>query len=165
MFNANIKLIILLELDKAPRTGLELIKDIEAASQKRPSPGYIYPLLHRMKVDELISVRVEGRKKIYSITTSGKSLLRTLSKSHEQHMKWMENFSRKGGGEHAEKFMKVKQRIMDKHMKKMVANASYISSLQKAILTVYESDYNKKEKEMRSILENAAKKMKELAEK
>jgi len=57
-------------------TGAQIIDEIERLSMGfwRPSPGSVYPALEELETDGLIKVaRVEGTKKYYEVTESGKA--------------------------------------------------------------------------------------------
>jgi DNA-binding PadR family transcriptional regulator len=59
-------------------TGAQIIDEIERLSMGfwRPSPGSVYPALEELETDGLIRVaRVEGTKKYYEVTESGKAFL------------------------------------------------------------------------------------------
>jgi DNA-binding PadR family transcriptional regulator len=58
-------------LQQAPKNGVEIMDQIELASQGdwRPSPGSVYPLLGELYKEESISKREDGR---YEITEKGK---------------------------------------------------------------------------------------------
>jgi DNA-binding PadR family transcriptional regulator len=88
MFKARIKLIVLKELSKDSLSGYDLMKRIECFG-KKPSPGYIYPLLKDLKEKGFISFKKYKRKKVYSITNKGKKLLVNLQKNREDMIKRM----------------------------------------------------------------------------
>ncbi len=90
MFKAHIKLITLKELSKESLSGYDLMKHIECFG-KKPSPGYVYPLLKGLKEKGFISSKEDKRKKVYSITVKGKKLLDDLQKNREYMMKKMRN--------------------------------------------------------------------------
>jgi DNA-binding PadR family transcriptional regulator len=59
-------------------TGAQIIDEIERLSMGfwRPSPGSVYPALEELESEGLIRIaRVEGTKKYYEITESGRTLL------------------------------------------------------------------------------------------
>ncbi|RPI70606.1 MAG: PadR family transcriptional regulator [Desulfobacteraceae bacterium] len=78
--------IILLCLQKREFYGYELIKVIKTASELDISEGTIYPLLNRLKKEDLISSRWEEKesgipRKYYAITAKGQSALAEIKKS------------------------------------------------------------------------------------
>ncbi len=81
--------IILIFLSKQEFYGYELIKTIKAKAEINVSEGTIYPLLNRLKKDDLISSRwVEMEtgipRKYYNITNQGKFLLSEMKSSWKQ---------------------------------------------------------------------------------
>jgi len=79
------KLYLLVALKK-PMHGYELMKDFEAKSGKRLSPGQLYPLLSQLTKKKLLSKQLEyignRRRYTYSLTRRGErfreNLLRQL---------------------------------------------------------------------------------------
>jgi len=78
-----LKLLILKELEKSNATGYELIQRI-STKVKRPSPGSVYPLLKELTNAGFLNVRVEGNKKIYSLSERGKAVLEEASKREKE---------------------------------------------------------------------------------
>mgnify|MGYP001772608778 FL=1 len=71
-------LILYLLSSRGPMTGAQIIDEIERLSMGfwRPSPGSVYPALEELEADGLIKVaKVEGTKKYYEITDSGKAFI------------------------------------------------------------------------------------------
>ncbi len=75
--------------------GYEIIKKIEEYTGFwKPSPGTIYPLLKAMVSEGLVSVRMEGEKKIYSLTPRGLNLAKSVEISKkDMHQKMCEMMS------------------------------------------------------------------------
>ncbi len=72
--------IILLCLRKREYYGYELIRTIKAASELEISEGTIYPLLNRLKKEDLVTSRWEEKesgipRKYYGITAKGRAAL------------------------------------------------------------------------------------------
>lgn len=72
MIIAQIKMWVLEELHEKESSGYDILKKIEHFSGKKPSPGYIYPLLNDLKEKGFVSLKEKGRTKIYRITPKGK---------------------------------------------------------------------------------------------
>lgn len=75
---------ILTLLAEGPRHGYELIRELEDRSEGRwrPSPGSIYPTLHRMEANGVLaSTEVDGKRQ-FSLTDRGKQRLEELRKAH-----------------------------------------------------------------------------------
>lgn len=72
-----LKLAILKMISERPMHGYALMKEIERLTGKdwRPSPGSIYPALSELQRQGLISLSVQGRKRIYEITPQGQAIL------------------------------------------------------------------------------------------
>lgn len=70
-----LEVLVLDELMQSSKTGYELMFLLKKRLGTRPSPGSVYPLLRKMLKKKSISVNIQGRKKIYSITLSGRKSL------------------------------------------------------------------------------------------
>jgi DNA-binding PadR family transcriptional regulator len=73
----DLQLIILALLERKPRHGYELIKELDEQSGGfySPSPGMIYPALTYLEEIGHATVEAEGTKKLYSITAAGQAHL------------------------------------------------------------------------------------------
>jgi DNA-binding PadR family transcriptional regulator len=80
--------IVLHKLGDHPLSGYALCTEIEKLTGKRPSYGSIYPILERLAAEHLVTVHVEGRKKVYTITAKGKEMAHSYK---EQHQQFIEN--------------------------------------------------------------------------
>ena len=76
-----LKLLILKELEKSDTTGYELIQKISIKTSK--NPGSVYLLLKELN-NGFLTVRVEGNKKIYSLSRKGKKVLEEASKREKE---------------------------------------------------------------------------------
>jgi len=74
---------VLRQLSKDKMSGYDLMKSCGDYC-KKPSPGYIYPLLNDLQNNGFISVKKEGRRKIYSLTEKGIKLLDNLKTKREE---------------------------------------------------------------------------------
>lgn len=79
MFDGSeLRLLLLMLIDDAPRHGYDLIREIEARTggAYAPSPGVVYPTLTLLADMGLIEERAsEGAKKLYAVTDAGKAHL------------------------------------------------------------------------------------------
>ncbi|MGV8086248.1 MAG: PadR family transcriptional regulator [Candidatus Woesearchaeota archaeon] len=76
MIKNNLKIIVLKKLDAESLSGYDLIKRIYAETGSwKPSFGSMYPLLKELHNNKLVIFKIKNRKKIYSITPSGKKAL------------------------------------------------------------------------------------------
>ncbi len=68
-----LKLAILKLVSQGPMHGYALMKEIERITDGdwKPSPGSIYPALQELWQTGMITMRVEGRRRIYEITPKG----------------------------------------------------------------------------------------------
>ncbi len=64
--------LVLQKLLLGPRTGYQLCSEMERETGKRPSYGSVYPLLERMAAAGDVSIKEDGRRKVYSLTAKGK---------------------------------------------------------------------------------------------
>jgi len=62
---------ILNELKKGKRCGDELAMSIGMRKGTKLTPGTIYPALKKLKKQQLVSYKKDGRKKIYELTKKG----------------------------------------------------------------------------------------------
>jgi DNA-binding PadR family transcriptional regulator len=72
-----LKMIILHIISKKPIHGYEIIQEIEAKTRGHwvPSPGSVYPALDFLESKGYISMEESDRKKVYTITEEGRSVL------------------------------------------------------------------------------------------
>lgn len=83
--NSHLKIIVLKTLDSKPMSGYDLVKDIHSTTQHwKPSFGSIYPLLKDLHGKGLVTVRVSGRKKLYTITPKGRQALKDIFKTKDK---------------------------------------------------------------------------------
>jgi DNA-binding PadR family transcriptional regulator len=75
--SGDLQLLILKLLDEKSRYGYEIIKDLDERSKGFyvPSPGMVYPALTYLEEIGHATVAVDGARKLYSITESGKEHL------------------------------------------------------------------------------------------
>jgi DNA-binding PadR family transcriptional regulator len=86
-FKSYIKLHVLKELAKESLSGYDLMAELGEFGGKKPSPGYIYPLLKDLLDNEYISLKKEKRRKVYHITIKGKKFLEAMQTTQEQTIK------------------------------------------------------------------------------
>jgi DNA-binding PadR family transcriptional regulator len=75
--SGDLQLLILKLLDEKSRYGYEIIKDLDERSKGFyvPSPGMVYPALTYLEEIGHATVAVDGARKLYSITETGKEHL------------------------------------------------------------------------------------------
>lgn len=79
-----LKWMVLRILSSREMSGYDLMKELGIGLGSKPSPGSMYPLLDGMIKDGLATVKVEGRRKVYKITSKGKSEFKDMVKQKEQ---------------------------------------------------------------------------------
>jgi len=78
---------ILKLLKIGPKHGYEIIKSIKEETGWEPSPGAVYPTLHKLKKKGLIEEKRSERRISYKLTTEG----RITAEKIEENMKEMKN--------------------------------------------------------------------------
>lgn len=75
-----IKFYTLILLYHGPEHGYKIIKEIENKTDKKPSPGQIYPFLDKLKKKKLIKIKEKGKrkKKEYQLTKKGKEFVTNM---------------------------------------------------------------------------------------
>ncbi len=82
MMAGYLRLIVMKTLADRKLSGYDLIKQIEKETGTwRPSFGSIYPLLEKLLKEKLVDFDVQGRKKVYFLTSEGKKHLGIIDKS------------------------------------------------------------------------------------
>src|SRR3954462_11675737 len=68
--DGDLRLIVLVLLEEAPRHGYDIIKALEQRSSGiySPSPGVVYPTLTYLEEANYATAASEGNKRVYSIT-------------------------------------------------------------------------------------------------
>ena len=84
MMAGYLRLIVMKTLSNKRLSGYGLIKQIEKDTGTwKPSFGSIYPLLEKLLKEKLVKVEVQGRKKLYCLTKTGKKQLKIIDKSKD----------------------------------------------------------------------------------
>lgn len=86
-----LQLLVLSLLVEKPLHGYQIIKELETLSQGfyKPSPGMIYPMLSFLEESELAAVEMDGTKKSYVITESGKASFAENSERAKTLLEWL----------------------------------------------------------------------------
>ena len=155
----NLKLIILWELSDKPLSGYDIIKNMKLQGKKAPSPGSLYPILHDLHDDNLVSYVEEGKRKVYSLTKKGKSFLKKMNDLHTKSVsKMMEQMGRIAKGEELSYYERMNS-LSDTYKKEMFSDMDILGPLQDVLIDVYESKNTRLRKEMRKILKDATSKI------
>ncbi len=81
-------------LEKGKMHGYELLQEMRSAGMEQIRASRIYPLLNKLEDAGLITSKVEGRRKVYSITAVGKAWLRISKKVFNNRANMVSNFLR-----------------------------------------------------------------------
>src|SRR5262245_12672047 len=76
--DGDLRLIVLVLLEEAPRHGYDIIKALEERSSGiySPSPGVVYPTLTFLEEAGYATSSNDGNKRVYSITEPGRAYLK-----------------------------------------------------------------------------------------
>ena len=88
----NLDIIILSMLKDNPIHGYKIIADLHNTFGVLLSPGTLYPLLYRLVSEELITVEVERRRKLYTLTSNGERRTREFVESYKKLVDRIVNF-------------------------------------------------------------------------
>ena len=77
-----LRMMVLKTLATTPYSGYGLVKTIEKATSWKPSYGSMYPQLEQLKKEKLVTVKKDGRKKIYTLTKKGEKADKEFSCNH-----------------------------------------------------------------------------------
>jgi len=163
MFKAHIKLIALEELKRRRLSGYDLMRILGEVG-KKPSPGYIYPLLNTLEEKGFISMKEEGRKKIYFITKEGKSFLKSLKEKRDAMLeKVIEMWKPIAEKKEIDDLKKFK--INRKKDNLPIRDKEIIAKLHSLIFSFYRNKKVEKAKQMKKILEGTIKKLEKINDK
>ena len=141
-------------------SGYDLMKSF-GDSGKKPSPGYMYPLLSDLQKKGFISVKKEGRRKIYSITGKGIKLLDNLRIKREETMtsfvKILEPIT---GKNEIQNFIKSKAKKEKKNLS--LQDQFLLKNLHTQIFSFYKTGKNENKEKMRKILKDTIKRLESL---
>ena len=147
---------VLKHLNKESLSGYDLMKSFETVG-KKPSPGYIYPLLKDLQNKKFISVKKDKRRKVYSITKKGKELLKNLEDKHNQMIKAMYEV---GDKKEMNNFLRFKDYMENGNYS--LKDKNIIEKLHKSIFSIFKTKKEENKKQMRKILEESIKKIKSI---
>ncbi len=162
VFKARVKLAVLKELSKRSLSGYELITYL-AGFSSRPSPGYMYPLLHDLEKKGFVLVKTSGRKKVYSITSKGTHFLASLEEKHGAFMASMiKQFAPISDKRELQRFYSVVKK-MQSHKINIFRDMDALGEFKEAVFALYSSKvYEKKRNKMRLIISHASRELREL---
>ena len=146
---SGIKFAILGLLKEKPRRGYDIIQAMEEQSGGvySPSPGAVYPTLQALEEQDLVTSTTEEGKKVYSVTEAGLAYLeenKEEAKSQQEH--WAAHWGPGGHGEGWSALSDMKETF---------------GEVMKAVRST--AGDSAKRKEIREVLEEAAKKVGDIA--
>jgi DNA-binding PadR family transcriptional regulator len=164
-----LRIMVLSELSKNPSTGYDLMKSLSINLNKSPSPGSIYPLLSELLSEKMITVKEDGRKKIYSLTKKGSLSITKII--HEKELLILEN---------VKLMLKFSEMLPDSCLLKteqlkqeLLKNPKLISSHIKdwdelkllSIDLILDKDYSNKKIEIKKVIKETVNKLKKIKDK
>ncbi|NQV09087.1 PadR family transcriptional regulator [Candidatus Woesearchaeota archaeon] len=87
-------MVILKALSKREMSGYSIMMHVEEKTGKKPSTGSVYPILEDMLKIQFVSVKRDGRRKLYKLTLLGKKHLEEFMKQKDDMMKNLVNHIR-----------------------------------------------------------------------
>ena len=99
-----LKIIIMEALESESLSGYDLINNLGNQIGKKPSAGSIYPILKELNKKKLISVKEEGRRKVYTLTKEGYLVIKGILKNRKEISERVENIHGIISGFSKEKF-------------------------------------------------------------
>jgi DNA-binding PadR family transcriptional regulator len=79
-------------LKTGPKHGYEIIKSIKEETGWEPSPGAVYPTLHKLKKKGLIEEKKVDRRISYKLTTEGKITVEKIEENMKEMKEKFHNF-------------------------------------------------------------------------
>jgi DNA-binding PadR family transcriptional regulator len=144
-----IKFAIMKLLKDKPRHGYDIIRAMGEHSKGlySPSAGAIYPVLQALEDQDLVASATKGGKRVYSVTPTGLAFLEENKEEAQRHEdRWMEQLAAGGPGEPWRAVSDMNRTFEE------VMNAVYATANDPA-----------KRREIREVMEEAAKKVAEIA--
>ncbi|MGM5482535.1 MAG: PadR family transcriptional regulator [Nanobdellota archaeon] len=150
---------VLESLRDHPKTGYELMKQIEIKNGKKPSPGSIYPLMKSLHNEGFIKPKEERRKKIYSLTKEGEKKVKDIEKErkalkqkHNRLHQIIDELSGEANNEH-----------INFDCEEIMRNIDVFHELKENMkLLIKKQIFKKKEEKVREIIKDASSKLKKL---
>lgn len=164
MLKGFLKVIVMKELELSDHSGYSLMKRIEEIAAKKPSPGYIYPLLSELASNKYITKRPEGKRNIYSITRKGKKFLAELQEKKEAVIKsFFNTVAKLDNGKSAKENLFLTGGFK-KHYAKFIMDSDIHKKLKMSMLSLYEKDnFKEKRAKFREIIQDTINKVERLA--
>ncbi len=163
IFKSHMKLSVLKNLKNKDQTGYDLITSIGEFGGKKPSAGYIYPLLKELEEKNFLTLKSEGRRKIYLITPKGKTLLENMQKNHDEMLNNMIStigpIAEKG---EMEKYVAFQSRLQ-KYKNQMLRDIDILDGFHKAMYKIYDKNDPSSRKKLRDTIKESTKKLERIS--
>jgi len=129
---------VLRELERTDLSGYSLIKILEQKTGKKPSSGYLYPLLHSLEAKKLVKSTMKKRQRVYLLTPTGKDLLINLLKQHRQYVNAMvDTFEPLQEKKDAEKFYAMHTKMLTLK-EKIIPDMDVLNQFRIALFEAYQ---------------------------
>ncbi|TAL53412.1 MAG: PadR family transcriptional regulator [Nanoarchaeota archaeon] len=162
MFKSHIKLAVLAALSKSELSGYDLMREVANSTSKRPSAGYMYPLLSELQKRNFVSMKAAGRRKVYRLTAKGKKLLKDLKRTHDTTVQSLQRtlapIAERG---ELERFLSFKKRAYN-YKQHLAADLDLFEQLHDTLFKIYDSNDSRLRKRMRMILKKSIAALKRL---
>ncbi|MFB6075937.1 MAG: PadR family transcriptional regulator [Candidatus Aenigmatarchaeota archaeon] len=152
--------------DNSNINGAELSRLIEKKTERKPSPGTLYPLLKNLKEENLINERCNGKENIYELTENGNKTLENFTKKREKiidkiitHLK---EYNFLFGEGYTKQFVKNLEKIKECH-REMPIYFTMMGKIMNILLNIEEPSKDK-EQEIKEILKETRKKIEDVFE-
>lgn len=138
-----LRIYMLKELEMEPKTGYQLLHVLaQYNGGKKPSSGTVYPHLKELNQQKLISYKTKDNKKIYALTTKGKTALKQLFTQHKKIMDGQMQLINQLAKIDNKK-TSTKENIDPLHNPWIQYNANLISELKHEIFNIMKQPFNK----------------------
>jgi len=165
-FKGYLKLMILRILKDGAMNGYELMKTIAKKTGSKPSAGSIYPLLEELRKKRIVQVKSMKRKKIYTLTKTGKLQLNDVEKKKHELLDAVVKRARAIDhifSMNMAPFIKMIHDRAERGEFPLHGIGDEIVDLRAAIVNLVENDkINKHNKKIKAILSETVKKLNEL---
>ncbi len=165
MISGYLRLVAMKTLSNKRLSGYELIKQIEKdTSGWKPSYGSIYPLLEKLLKENLVNYQIEGRRKIYYLTSEGRKQLPSIDKSHSKILGRMMAASKAFGRITDKKEIALMNEVYGKIRKGQVPFKELSHELSDLNVSLFDAYSNGKDKKkIKEILKTTIRRLKQIS--
>lgn len=164
MIRGHLKILVLKALEEGEKTGYGLMKYLEEKIGSKPSSGSMYPILETLKREELIKLKQEGKKKLYTLTAKGKTAAKEMGAQREEIVeRFLEGFKMMQAitGEDVSTCEAIVQNLKRGEMPLKHLNPE-LTKFRELMIKMYQKGNKKEIQEIRKILREATQKMRKL---